>query len=150
MRALIQRVKWAKVSVDGKIVGEIDRGLLTFLGVGEKDSEQDLDWIIQKILKLRIFEDTSGKMNLSLKEIEGSHLIVSQFTLYGDASKGNRPSFITAAKPEQARELYLKAVERSREAGISTETGRFQAEMEVSLLNDGPVTLWLESPPTEK
>lgn len=144
MKALVQRVKWAKVVVEGEVVGEIGPGILTLLGVGAADSEKDVVKLVSKIAKLRIFEDDAGKMNLSLLDRSYSHLIVSQFTLYGDTSKGNRPSFIDAGKPELAKSLYEKAIEVSRSMGIKTEAGRFQAHMEVSLLNDGPVTFWLE------
>lgn len=146
MRALIQRVLSASVTVDGEVVGQIGGGLLTLLGVGEKDSQADVDWMIRKILALRVFEDPSGKMNLSLRDVGGEHLIVSQFTLYGDCTKGNRPSFIAAARPEQAKMLYEHALKLSAESGIRTAGGRFQADMKVALVNDGPVTLWLETP----
>lgn len=147
MRALIQRVKWAKVSVDGKTVGEIGPGILTLLGVGETDSEAVADRMVAKITKLRIFEDSEGKMNRSLTDLgaAGAHLIISQFTLYGDTSKGNRPSFIGAGNLDFARRLYDHSVKVSRDLGIQTEAGIFQADMEVSLLNYGPVTLLLDS-----
>jgi len=145
MRALIQRVKWAKVAVDGVTVGEIGPGILTFLGVSATDTEKEVEWTMKKILKLRVFEDEDGKMNLSLLDRKLDHLVVSQFTLYGDPSQGNRPSFIQAARPEQAKKLYERALEVSRGGGVRTEGGRFQAHMEVSLLNDGPVTLLIES-----
>jgi D-aminoacyl-tRNA deacylase len=145
MRAVIQRVKSAQVKVDGEIVGQIGPGILTLLGVGQGDSEKQLEWIIGKILRLRIFEDAEGKMNRSLQETQGEHLIVSQFTLYGDTSKGNRPSFVTAAAPALAQPLYERALELSRAQGVKTEGGRFQAHMEVSLVNDGPVTLVIDS-----
>lgn len=144
MRALIQRVRSAKVVVDGSVVGEIGPGILTLLGVGANDTDADAERIVSKILKLRIFEDDAGKMNLSLLDRGYSHLIVSQFTLYGDTSKGNRPSFVDAGKPELANRLYEKALAFSRAQGVKTEGGKFQAHMEVSLLNDGPVTFWLE------
>lgn len=146
MRAILQRVKSAQVSVEGIIVGKIGPGILTLLGIAPTDTERELEWILGKISRLRIFEDAQGKMNLSLLDVKGSHLIVSQFTLYGDASKGNRPSFIDAARPEIAEPLYLRALEISRGLGLVTEGGKFQADMEVSLVNDGPVTLILESP----
>lgn len=144
MKALIQRVKWAKVVVDGETVGEIGPGILTLLGVGLADTEADAEKIVGKIAKLRIFEDDAGKMNLSLLDRSYAHLIVSQFTLYGDLTKGNRPSFVDAAKPELAQRLYEKALEVSRALGIPTASGTFQAQMEVSLLNDGPVTFMLD------
>lgn len=150
MKALIQRVRWAKVVVEGETVGEIGPGILTLLGIGALDTETDTEKLIEKIAKLRIFEDDAGKMNLSLLDLQASgkaagHLLVSQFTLYGDTSKGNRPSFIQAGKPELARSLYEKALHHSASLGLKTEGGKFQAHMEVSLLNDGPVTFWLES-----
>lgn len=146
MRAVIQRVRHAEVVVDGEIVGKIGPGILTLLGVAQGDTEKDLDWIISKISKLRVFEDDQGKMNRSILDVGGEHLIVSQFTLYADASKGNRPSFGDAAPPAIAEPLYQKALAMSAALGIRTEGGRFQADMKVSLLNDGPVTLLLESP----
>lgn len=146
MKALIQRVSRAEVTVAGRSVGKIQNGLLTFLGVGKQDTAQDVEWIIQKISKLRIFEDEAGKMNRSLLDIGGEHLIVSQFTLYGDTNQGNRPSFMDAAPPEQAKALYELAVETSRRLGLKTETGQFQAEMSIALSNEGPVTFMIESP----
>ena len=145
MKALIQRVQFAKVVIDGQTVGEIGQGILTLLGIAPADTQKEVEWMIAKILKLRIFEDAQGKMNLSLQDIKGEHLIVSQFTLYGDASKGNRPSFIDAARPQIAEPLYLKSLELSRAQGVKTEGGKFGADMKVSLLNDGPVTLMIES-----
>jgi D-tyrosyl-tRNA(Tyr) deacylase len=147
MKALVQRVKWAKVVVDGKTVGEIGPGLLTLLGVGASDTETVAEKIVGKIAKLRIFEDSEGKMNRSLVDLgsEGGHLLVSQFTLYADTAKGNRPSFVAAGKPELAKNLYEHAVRISKSLGLRTETGIFQAHMEVSLLNDGPVTLMIDS-----
>jgi D-tyrosyl-tRNA(Tyr) deacylase len=144
MRALIQRVRWAKVHVDQELVGEIGPGILTFLGVGKGDDESKLEGLLGKILKLRVFEDENGKMNRSLQDVGGSHLVVSQFTLYGDCSQGNRPSFVEAAPPEVARALYERALLLSEAAGVRTAGGRFQADMKVSLENDGPVTFWLE------
>jgi D-tyrosyl-tRNA(Tyr) deacylase len=140
-------VKWAKVVVDGNTVGEIGPGLLTLLGVGSGDTEVEVDRMIGKVARLRIFEDADGKMNRSLLDlgVDGGHLLVSQFTLYADTTKGKRPSFILAAKPELAKALYARAVQVSRSLGLRTETGTFQAHMEVSLLNDGPVTLMLDS-----
>jgi D-tyrosyl-tRNA(Tyr) deacylase len=133
--------------VSGEVIGQIGPGILTLLGVGEGDDETELEWMIPKILNLRIFEDEAGKMNRSLADLKGHHLIVSQFTLYGDTRKGNRPGFSSAAKPEFAFPLYQKAIALSRAMGIHTVEGQFQADMKVSLLNDGPVTLWLETPP---
>lgn len=145
MKALIQRVKQASVTVDGVIIGQIPAGILTLLGVQVGDTEADVDKLMKKISSLRIFEDELGKMNLSLLDVKGSHLIVSQFTLLGDASKGNRPSFIEAARPEIAKPLFERALRQSEFLGLPTASGKFQAHMEISLVNDGPVTLLLES-----
>lgn len=150
MRAVIQRVKSAQVEVvEGdatRVVGAVGPGVLTLLGVAPTDTEKDLEWLIGKIARLRIFEDDQGKMNLSMLDLKREHLIVSQFTLYGDAKQGNRPSFTSAARPEIARPLYEKAIELSRSLGLKTEGGQFQAEMRVSLVNDGPVTLIIDTP----
>lgn len=143
MKAVIQRVSHASVQVDGKDVSRIEKGILTLLGVEKGDDEQKLKKLISKITELRIFEDDAGKMNLSVRDIGGSHLIVSQFTLAADCSSGRRPSFISAEKPEIARSLYERAIEESRQAGVNTAGGIFQADMKVSLLNDGPVTFVL-------
>ncbi len=145
MRAVIQRVSRASVSVDGKIVGQIDQGLLVLLGVSRTDAESAADYLAEKIAGLRIFEDPAGKMNLSLAEINGAVLLVSQFTLYGDVRRGKRPSFDAAAPPEQAGKLYEYMVERLRGLGIPCQTGVFQAMMQVELVNDGPVTILLDS-----
>ncbi len=145
MRAVIQRVKSAEVLVDGRLSGKIGKGLLVFVGVAKGDSESDLTYLTSKIHDLRIFEDSSEKFNLSLREIGGEILVVSQFTLYGDCRKGRRPSFTDAEDPVLARELYERFVIRLREQGISVQTGEFQAKMEVHLINDGPVTLILDS-----
>ena len=145
MRAVIQRVSSAKVTVDHEVTGEIARGLLVLLGVSTTDSENDADYLADKIAALRIFEDPEGKMNLSVTDIGGSILAVSQFTLYGDARKGRRPSFDAAARPEQAKRLYEYFVQKIRAAGLPCETGRFQAEMRVELVNEGPVTILLDS-----
>ena len=145
MRSVVQRVKKARVLVDGQEVGRIDGGLLVFLGVGERDEEKDLEWMIDKIVGLRVFEDSEGKMNLSLSDVRGEILLVSQFTLYGDCRKGKRPSFSSAAPPEKARLLFDRAAKEIREKGIKVETGIFQADMDVELINDGPVTLLLDS-----
>jgi D-tyrosyl-tRNA(Tyr) deacylase len=125
-------------------VGEIDRGLCVFLGVGKQDNEQNADFFADKVRNLRVFDDEQGKMNRSVADIGGEVLLVSQFTLYGDCRKGNRPSFTDAAPAEQAEQLYQRVAERLREAGLKVATGRFQAHMQVSLVNDGPVTLVLE------
>ncbi len=146
MRAVVQRVKKASVHVDGQIVSEIGPGLLTLLGVRQGDTEKQVEWLMKKIAALRIFEDDANKMNFSVLDTKGSHLIVSQFTLYGETSKGNRPSFIEVARPEIARALYEKALDISRTLGLPTFGGQFQAHMQVALENDGPVTLILESP----
>lgn len=146
MRAVLQRVKEAKVMVDGKAVGEIKRGILALLGVGKADTEEDAAWIADKIVNLRIFEDDEGKMNRSLLEIGGELLIVSQFTLYGDARKGRRPSFTEAAPPDLGERLYEKVVENIRtKYGLKVETGIFGALMDVHLVNWGPVTILLDS-----
>jgi D-tyrosyl-tRNA(Tyr) deacylase len=145
MRAVIQRVKSAQVCVDGRVSGKIGRGLLVLLGVGKGDGESDLSFLTSKIPELRIFEDDSGKFNLSLKEIRGEILVVSQFTLFGDCRKGRRPSFTEAEEPSAAKHLYEWFILKLRERGIPVQTGEFQAKMEVHLINDGPVTLLLDS-----
>jgi D-tyrosyl-tRNA(Tyr) deacylase len=145
LRAVIQRVSRARVSVEGEITGEIGKGILVLLGVSREDSEKQAAFLVEKTLNLRIFEDTDGKMNLSLLDIKGELLVVSQFTLYGDARKGRRPSFIDAAAPEQANELYEIFVAEARKQIAKVETGRFQAMMDVELVNDGPVTILLDS-----
>lgn len=144
VRVLIQRVSRARVAVGQDIVGEIGRGLCVFLGVGKQDNEQNADFFADKVRNLRVFDDEQGKMNRSVADIGGEVLLVSQFTLYGDCRKGNRPSFTDAAPAEQAEQLYRRVAERLREAGLKVATGRFQAHMQVSLVNDGPVTLVLE------
>ena len=145
MKAVIQRVSAARVEVDGDTVGSIDRGILVLLGVERGDQERDADWLARKIVELRIFEDQTGKMNLSLQEIGGEILAVSQFTLAGNCTKGRRPSFDTAAPPDEGKRLYDYFVARVRETGAPVATGIFQADMQVSLVNDGPVTFILES-----
>jgi len=145
VRAVVQRVSRAKVTVSGEITGEIGRGLLVLLGVGAGDSRADADYLAEKIAGLRIFEDADGKMNLSVAEIAGALLVVSQFTLYGDVRRGKRPSFDAAAPPQAARELYEYFVEKIRAAGLRCETGRFQEMMRVELVNEGPVTILLDS-----
>lgn len=145
MRAVIQRVKQASVVVDATMVGQIKQGILVFLGVSKKDAVAQADWLIKKVLELRIFDDAQGKMNLSAVDIGASILIVSQFTLYGNCDKGRRPSFDEAADPKQAQELYDYVVEGFKKSGLTIETGRFRAMMDVSLVNDGPVTFILES-----
>jgi D-tyrosyl-tRNA(Tyr) deacylase len=147
MRALVQRVSQAKVVVDGVTSGEIGAGLLVFVGVGRQDGEDQAIYLSRKIANLRIFPNDEGKMDRSVMDIAGEVLIVSQFTLYGDTRKGNRPSYAEAASPEHARKLYEFFTEACRNIGLSAKTGVFQAHMEVSLLNDGPVTLLLHSEP---
>jgi len=145
MRAVVQRVSRAQVAVDGEIVGDIGRGLLVLLGVTHADNEADADYLASKIAGLRVFEDENGKMNLDTAAVSGEILVVSQFTLYGDVRRGKRPSFDAAAAPERARQLYEYFVERIRAAGLRCQTGRFQEMMEVELVNDGPVTILLDS-----
>jgi D-aminoacyl-tRNA deacylase len=145
MRAVVQRVSRAEVSVGEEVVGKIGPGLLVLLGVGKTDTKADAEYLAAKTTGLRIFEDENGKMNLSLAETHGAVLAVSQFTLYGDARKGKRPSFDEAAPPELARELYEYFIAKIREVGIPCETGRFQAMMQVEFVNDGPVTILLDS-----
>jgi len=145
MRAVIQRVVHASVAVDGDIIGEIGAGLLVLLAVSRDDKAIDADYLAEKIVGLRVFDDEQGKMNRSLAETSGAMLVVSQFTLYGDVRKGKRPSFDAAARPESANQLYEYFVERVRAAGIRCETGRFQAMMKVELVNDGPVTILIDS-----
>ncbi len=145
MRALLQRVAWAKVTVDGKTTGEIGVGLLVLLGVTHPDTEREARKLAQKIAKLRVFNDDAGKMNLSVRDVNGAALVVSQFTLYADASGGNRPSYVSAARPEQAVPLYEAFSEALRLEGLTVERGVFGADMDVELLNQGPVTIWLDT-----
>lgn len=144
MRVLVQRVSRAEVRVLGKVVGRIGRGLVLLVGFTHTDDDEQITWMADKVVGLRVFADVEDKMNLSLADVGGGLLAVSQFTLYGDAAKGRRPSFVDAARPERALSLYERFVAMLRECGIHTETGEFGAVMEVELLNDGPVTLWLE------
>lgn len=146
MRAVVQRVSRASVTVEGRTVGEIDRGFCILLGVHEADGTVEVDWMVSKIANLRVFEDEAGKMNLSLLDVNGAALVVSQFTLYGDCRKGRRPSFVEAARPEIAIPLYEDFCKRLEIEGIPVRTGEFGAKMEVSITNDGPVTLILETP----
>ena len=145
MRAVVQRVLSASVTIDGEIVGQIERGLLILLGVGNDDDEADAVYLVDKIVGLRVFDDADGKMNLSLLDISGALLIVSQFTLFGDVRRGKRPSYSDAAPPETARKLYEFFVSQARKQIMNVETGRFQAMMQVALINDGPVTILIDS-----
>ena len=145
MRAVVQRVSSASVTVDGEVTGEIGRGFLVLLGVGAEDGPDDVVYLAQKVAGLRVFEDTEGRMNLALSDVDGRVLVVSQFTLFGDCRKGRRPSFIDAARPEKGNELYESFVAELRGQGLHVETGRFQTHMDVALINDGPVTLLLDS-----
>lgn len=145
MKLLVQRVKHASVEVDSQIIGKINKGFLVLLGVTHTDDEKTSDYLVEKLLNLRIFDDEDDKMNLSLRDVEGQLLIISQFTLYADTKKsGNRPSFSNAAKADQANKLYEYFIEKCKEKGIYTQTGKFGADMKVELLNDGPVTIMLE------
>jgi D-tyrosyl-tRNA(Tyr) deacylase len=145
MRAIVQRVSRCRVTVEGRSVGEIGAGLLVLLGVSKRDTEAAADYLVEKIIGLRIFEDGEGKMNLSVQDAGGALLVVSQFTLYGDVRRGKRPSFDEAARPEEAKRLYEYFVAKARAAGVRCETGQFQAMMEVELVNSGPVTILLDS-----
>lgn len=146
MRAVVQRVSSASVDVSGERVAEIAKGLLVLLGVADGDDANDAQWTAEKVVSLRIFEDDRGKMNLSLRDVEGSMLAVSQFTLLGDCRKGRRPSFVKAARPEEAEKLYAEFIRAVKALDVPTQTGRFQTHMNVSLVNDGPVTIVVESP----
>ncbi|MFY9213220.1 MAG: D-aminoacyl-tRNA deacylase [Tissierellaceae bacterium] len=145
MRVVVQRVKEASVTVEGEVVGKIGKGLLVLLGVGKEDEAKDLDYLVDKVVGLRIFQDENDKMNLSLMDIGGELLVVSQFTLYGDVRKGKRPSFTDSAHPEIGERLYEEFVVRARDKGLRVETGVFGAHMDVSLVNDGPVTIMIDS-----
>lgn len=145
MKIVVQRVSKAEVKINDKIVGKANKGLLLFVGFSKEDEEEDLKYFADKILNLRIFEDISGKMNLSVSEINGDILSVSQFTLYGDIKKGRRPSFIEAAEPEKANKLYEKFNDQLKKSGLNIETGIFGGDMKVSLINDGPVTILMDS-----
>lgn len=145
MRAVIQRVAESAVAVDGRVVGAIGRGLLVLLGVAAEDDERDADYIADKVIGLRCFQDADSKFNLSVEDVGGALLVISQFTLFGDCRKGRRPSFTDAARPEHAIPLYERVVRRLRDRGLKVETGEFGAHMDVSLVNDGPVTLLLDS-----
>jgi D-tyrosyl-tRNA(Tyr) deacylase len=145
MRAVVQRVSRARVTVDGEITGEIELGLLVLVGVGAADTRADAEYLVEKTIGLRIFGDPEGKMNLSVAEVGGAMLVVSQFTLYGDVRRGRRPSFDTAAPPEIGRQLYEYFVKKVRSTGLRCQTGRFQETMQVELVNEGPVTILLDS-----
>ncbi|WP_028320266.1 D-aminoacyl-tRNA deacylase [Desulfatiglans anilini] len=148
MRAVIQRVKESRVDIDGTVVGRIGPGLLVLLGVGEADTEADAAYLARKIAEMRIFADAGGAMNLSVQDVQGEVLVVSQFTLWADCRKGRRPSFVRAARPEKARELYARFVEEMKGTGLTVATGRFQEMMKVHLVNDGPVTILIDSEKT--
>lgn len=145
MRAVIQRVEQASVSVENEVLGSIDKGFLVLLGVSDSDTEADLDYMIKKITNMRIFKDENDKMNLALKDVDGQLLIVSQFTLFADTKKGNRPSFIEAGAPDFSKKMYLEFIRRCRALGFKTQEGEFGADMKISLINDGPVTITLDS-----
>lgn len=145
MRAIVQRVAWAKVEVEGEIVGQIERGLLVYLGAGKGDGDADRAYVLSKVTGLRIFHNESGKMDHSVVDVGGALLVVSQFTLYADLSRGRRPSFDCAMPPEDAERAYEAFVRDARALGISVSTGKFRADMKVSSLNDGPVTIWIDS-----
>ena len=145
MRAVVQRVTYADVKIDGVVNGKIDKGFVVLLGVGQEDTEEDMKYIADKIIRLRVFSDENDKMNLSLEDVGGEMLVISQFTLYGDCSHGRRPYFGDAMNPTDANKMYEKFVAYVRERGIHTETGQFGADMQVTLTNDGPVTIMLDS-----
>ena len=145
MKAVVQRVSKANVKVKGTIIGKIKTGLVVLLGVGHNDTEKNADYLADKIINLRIFEDDNGKMNKSLIDVKGDLLVVSQFTLMGDCRKGRRPSFVKAAPPDMANKLYMYFIEQTKSKGVKTETGEFQALMDVSLINNGPVTILLDT-----
>jgi D-tyrosyl-tRNA(Tyr) deacylase len=145
MRAVVQRVSRAQVTVAGEVTGKIGRGLLVLLGVAATDTEADADYLVGKVAGLRVFEDANGKMNLAADDVGGEVLVVSQFTLYGDVRRGKRPSFDAAAPPDKARQLYEYFVARLRRTGLVCETGRFQQEMQVEMVNEGPVTILIDS-----
>lgn len=145
MKIVIQRTKEASVSIEGAIVGEISHGLVLLVGIEEQDQQEDVDYLVRKISKMRIFEDADRKMNLSIEDVGGAILSISQFTLYAETKKGNRPSFIKAAKPEIAIPLYEALNTGLRETGLTVQTGEFGADMKLSLLNDGPVTIIIDS-----
>ena len=145
MRAVVQRVSRASVSVAGRVSGRIGPGLLVLLGVGKQDAERDAEYLVEKIVNLRIFRDAEDKMNLSIRDIDGGLLVVSQFTIYGSVARGRRPSFDRAADPERARQLYEYFINKAQSSGVRVEAGIFQANMQVELVNDGPVTILCDS-----
>ena len=145
MRCVVQRVKYASVAIDGNIVGKIDKGFMILIGLTHTDTPADVSWMVKKIVSLRVFEDPDGKMNLGLQEVNGQILAISQFTLYADCIKGRRPSFIDAARPEVAIPLYEQFIAECRAEGVTTEHGEFGADMKVELLNDGPVTIIIDT-----
>lgn len=145
MRVIIQRVSEASVKIDGKVKGEIDKGFMVLVGVEDEDTQEDVDFLVKKVTKMRVFEDEEGKMNLSIDKVDGKILSISQFTLHASTKKGNRPSFIRAADPEYADEMYQKFNEGLRQNGLEVETGEFGADMKVALVNDGPVTITIDS-----
>ena len=151
MKAVIQRVLSSSVSVDGKVVGQIEKGFNVLLGVGQGDGQKQVEWLAEKVAHLRVFEDENAKMNLSLSDVGGSALVISQFTLYGNCEKGRRPSFTDAAHPSTAKQLYESFVEELKKYDIPVQTGIFQADMKVEIINDGPVTMIIETPkPAER
>ena len=145
MKLVVQRVKNANVSIENNIVGKINQGFVVLLGVSNEDTKENADYLVKKLLNLRVFSDNDDKMNLSIKDIEGELLIVSQFTLYANCKKGNRPSFIEAAKPEHAKPLYEYFIKECRKENLNVQTGEFGADMQIELINDGPVTILLEN-----
>jgi D-tyrosyl-tRNA(Tyr) deacylase len=145
MKLVVQRVKNANVSIENNIVGKINQGFVVLLGVSNEDTKENADYLVKKLLNLRVFSDNDDKMNLSIKDIEGELLIVSQFTLYANCKKGNRPSFIEAAKPEYAKPLYEYFINECRKENLNVQTGEFGADMQIELINDGPVTILLEN-----
>lgn len=148
MRAVLQRVTRAQVSVDGEVIGQIGPGLVVLLGVAQGDVQADVDWMAEKVIQLRLFEDAAGKTNLSTKDVAGGLLVISQFTLLADCRNGRRPSFTAAAPPEEANQLYEAFVAACRQSGLPVQTGKFRADMQVELVNDGPVTVMLDSKKT--
>lgn len=145
MRAVVQRVTYSKVTVDGEVIGEIQKGLNVLLGIGQEDTDKDIEYLADKIVNLRIFEDSNEKMNLSLLDVKGELIVVSQFTLYGDCRKGKRPSYDKAARPEVAESMYNRFLDYLKKYDIKVQTGKFQAMMMVDIQNDGPVTLLIDS-----